>query len=101
GRNNYALQGKEMDDALLSEEERVRLEEVAFRDQEREQVYIAAQRHYLQGDWVATERTLHQLLKQDARDAQSRLMLATLWRHQGRLSEAARQLDKLERLETA
>ena len=60
-----------------------------------------AQDAYLAGDWVAAEQALLKLLKQDARDAEARLMLATLWRHQGRTEAAAQQLDQLERLETA
>lgn len=70
-------------------------------DDERDQVFMEAQRLYLQNDWVRTEQLLLKLLKQDARDIESRLMLATLWRHQGRNAEALRQLDKLERLEAA
>ncbi len=64
-------------------------------------MFREAQGHYLSNDWVATEQVLLKLLKQDARDAESRLMLATLWRHQGRSAEALRQLDRLERLEAA
>jgi len=64
-------------------------------------VFCEAQRRYLAGDWIATEQLLLKLLKQDARDVESRLMLATLWRHQGRDAEALRQLDRLERLEAA
>lgn len=64
-------------------------------------LFCEAQRRYLAGDWIATERLLLKLLKQDARDVESRLMLATLWRHQGRDAEALRQLDRLERLEPA
>jgi tetratricopeptide (TPR) repeat protein len=60
-----------------------------------------AQALYLAGDWVSAEQTLLKLLKQDARDAVARLMLATLWRHEGRLEAAAEQLDRLELLETA
>jgi tetratricopeptide (TPR) repeat protein len=67
----------------------------------REQLYRDAQRVYLQGDWVAAEQLLLKLLKLDDRDAEARLMLATLWRHQGRHREAIRQLDKLSRLEAA
>ena len=68
---------------------------------ERDQMFREAQGHYLRNDWVATEQTLLKLLKQDARDIESRLMLATLWRHQGRTAEATRQLDRLARLEAA
>jgi hypothetical protein len=68
---------------------------------ERDQWFREAQGHYLRNDWVATEQGLLKLLKRDARDVESRLMLATLWRHQGRCPEAQRQLDRLERLEAA
>lgn len=68
---------------------------------ERDVLFGEAQGHYLRNDWVATEQLLLRLLKQDARDVESRLMLATLWRHQGRLAEATRQLDRLQRLEAA
>ena len=60
-----------------------------------------AQQQYLAGDWVATEQLLRQLLKLEPDDVEARLMLATLWRHQGRDDEAARQLDRLERTEAA
>lgn len=66
-----------------------------------EQLMRDAQRVYLAGDWVATEQLLLKLLKMDARDVEGRLMLATLWRRQGRHGEALRQLDKLARLEAA
>jgi hypothetical protein len=60
-----------------------------------------AQALYLAGDWVSAEQTLLKLLKQDARDAEARLMLATLWRHEGRPDAATEELDRLELLETA
>ncbi len=68
---------------------------------ERDLLFREAQGHYLSNDWVATEQVLLKLLKHDARDVECRLMLATLWRHQGRGAEALRQLDRLERLEAA
>ncbi len=68
---------------------------------ERDLLFREAQGHYLSNDWVAAEQTLLRLLKQDARDVESRLMLATLWRHQGRNVEAQRQLDRIERLDAA
>lgn len=73
----------------------------AKRAQQREEWFCEAQQCYLRGDWVAAEQKLLQLLKQDAKDVESRLMLATLWRHQRRDEEALRQLDQLERLEAA
>jgi hypothetical protein len=60
-----------------------------------------AQRAYLTGDWVSAEKTLLRLLKHDPRDAEARLLLATLWRHEGRTDAANRELDRLERLESA
>jgi hypothetical protein len=60
-----------------------------------------AQGAYLAGDWVSAEQTLLKLLKLDPRDAEARLMLATLWRHEGRPDAAAAELDRLERLESA
>lgn len=60
-----------------------------------------AQGAYLAGDWVSAEQTLLKLLKQDPRDAEARLMLATLWRHEGRPHAAAEELDRLDRLETS
>jgi tetratricopeptide (TPR) repeat protein len=66
-----------------------------------EQLFREAQQVYLQGDWVAAEQLLLKLLKLEMRDAEARLMLATLWRRQGRHREALRQLDKLSRLEAA
>jgi hypothetical protein len=66
-----------------------------------DQQFSQAQVAYLAGDWVSAEQTLLELLRRDSRDAEARLMLATLWRHEGRWVEAAEQLDRLERLETA
>jgi hypothetical protein len=60
-----------------------------------------AQSAYLAGDWVSAEQTLLKLLRQDPRDAEARLLLATLWRHEGRQEAAAEELDRLDRLETA
>jgi tetratricopeptide (TPR) repeat protein len=74
---------------------------VGLASEPREQLYREAQQVYLRGDWVAAEQVLLKLLKLDDRDAEARLMLATLWRHQGRHREAVRQLDKLSRLEAA
>lgn len=66
-----------------------------------EQLFGEAQRAYLRGDWVAAEQLLLKLLKLSDRDAEARLMLATLWRRQGRHRESLRQLEKLARLEVA
>jgi uncharacterized protein HemY len=57
--------------------------------------------HYLKGDWFQAERLWVDLLRSNPRDLDARLMLASLWRHTGRLDEAAAQLDLLTRLEGA
>ena len=57
--------------------------------------------HYLKGNWFEAERVLVGLLQGNPRDIDARLMIATLLRHTGRLDEAARQLDQLQRLEDA
>jgi len=59
--------------------------------------FSEATEHYLQGNWFEAERALGNLLRQNARDLEARLMLATLYRHRGRLDEAAGQLDLLRR----
>jgi len=55
--------------------------------------------HYLKGDWFETQRVLAVLLRQDPKDIEARLMLATLLRHTGRLDEAEKQLDMICRLD--
>jgi uncharacterized protein HemY len=55
--------------------------------------------HYLEGDWFQAERVLLGLLGENPRDFDARLMWATLLRRTGRLDEAERQLDRLERLD--
>jgi hypothetical protein len=52
---------------------------------------------YLRGDWFQSERVLLGLLREDPRDVDAGLMLATLLRRTGRLGEARRQLDRIER----
>ena len=59
-------------------------------DERSDQWFREAQAAYLAGDWVSAEQTLLKLLRHDARDAEARLMLATLWRHEGRLDAASR-----------
>lgn len=70
-------------------------------DQRCEQWFREAQTAYLTGDWVSSEQTLLKLLKQQPRDAEARLLLATLWRHEGRPEAAAAELDRLDLLEAA
>lgn len=70
-------------------------------DERADRWFQEAQAAYLAGDWVLAEQTLTKLLRHEPRDAESRLMLATLWRHEGRFDAAREELDRLERLETA
>jgi hypothetical protein len=50
---------------------------------------------YLKGDYYQVERVLNKLLKENPRDLDASLMLATVLRHTGRFDEASRQLDQL------
>ena len=56
---------------------------------------------YLQGNWLEAERILDRLIRDDPRDLEARLMLATLLRHTRRIEEATAQLNTLVRLEGA
>lgn len=56
---------------------------------------------YLRADWFGAEQVLLELLGKNPRDVDSGLMLATLWRHTGRIEEASQQLDRLELLDGA
>ncbi len=64
-------------------------------------LFRSAQAQYLQGDWLAAEQTLRQILTRQPRDVEARLLLATLLRHTSRLEEAAQHLVCLERMEQA
>jgi len=67
----------------------------------RRDVFSDAQEYYLRGDDYQAERILESLLRQNIRDVDARLMLATLLRRAGRIDEALRQLDTLARFEGA
>lgn len=62
-----------------------------------DQLFCEAQRHYLAGDWLATERSLVRLLRQDRHDIEAQLLLATLFRSTGETAKARRALDRLAR----
>jgi len=78
-----------------------------YRQKAREQpdsakdAFSEAMDYYLKGNWFQTERVLNHLLRQDPRDMEARLMLATLLRHTGRADEAAEHLNRLTKLEGA
>lgn len=60
-----------------------------------------AQHEYLRGDLVAASRRLRQAVRADRRDIEARLWYAMSLRRSGRLNSAARQLNRLERLDDA
>ena len=62
-------------------------------------LFRAIQSEYLKGNWYETEELLGRHLRQNAADADARLMLATLMRHTGRHDEARSQLKRLLRLD--
>lgn len=64
-------------------------------------LFIQAQAEYLKGHWFEAETLLRQLLRHCSRDVDVLLMLATLYRRTGRHDEAAKQLDRLDRLDEA
>jgi tetratricopeptide (TPR) repeat protein len=64
-------------------------------------LFIQAQAEYLKGHWFEAETLLRQLLRHCSRDVDALLMLATLYRRTRRYDEAARQLDRLDRLDEA
>ncbi|MCA9248258.1 MAG: tetratricopeptide repeat protein [Planctomycetales bacterium] len=67
----------------------------------RDRVYREAQVEYLQGNWRDAELKLNRLLSECVKDVDARLMLATLKRRTGRLSEAREHLDLLQRCEAS
>lgn len=64
-------------------------------------LFIQAQAEYLKGHWFEAETLLRQLLRYCSRDVDVLLMLATLYRRTKRYDEAAKQLDRLDRLDEA
>ena len=66
-----------------------------------EGLFRRAQAEYLQEDYFQAEATLAELLEANPRDAEGRLLLATLFRHTKRYDEAEDQLRQLTRFETA
>jgi len=60
-------------------------------------LFIQAQSEYLRGHWSEAESLLDRCLQQWPRDAEARLLMATLLRHSRRLDEAAAELEHLLR----
>jgi hypothetical protein len=61
-----------------------------------EALFRRAQREYLSGNWIAVEQLLTQLIAANPKDIDGQLLLASLLRSIGQLSEASEQLRKLE-----
>ncbi|MDO4587676.1 MAG: hypothetical protein Q4C95_10320 [Planctomycetia bacterium] len=64
-------------------------------------LFLESLTHYLRGNWFETECCLKSLLRKNPSDAEAVLLLATMFRHTQRFSEAAEALQQLERMETA
>jgi hypothetical protein len=86
--------------AILSWKDREQSVKVARRESQGD-LYRQAMAEYLKGNWFDAETLLVQLIGEDPRDIDTRLMLATLMRHNKRYSEARRQLVELEKLISA
>ncbi len=79
-------------------------EQINRRNEPRRQVEYEAPlaeglQYYLQKNWFEAERIFRRLLRRNNRDADARLMLATLLRHTERFEEAQVQLDRLRLIE--
>jgi len=70
-----------------------------FAAEDKEGLFIRAQTEYLNRHWLEAEEWLVKLLARRERDAEARLMLATLYRHTGRVAEAGACLTRLERMD--
>jgi hypothetical protein len=66
-----------------------------------EDLFRQAQREYLRGNWFEAESLLVAQLAQVPRDAEARLLWATLLRRRRRFEEARRELDRLAGLDAA
>jgi hypothetical protein len=56
---------------------------------------------YLKGNWFEAEQTLGRVLRQNERDLEARLMMASLLLHTKRFDDATRQLNLLARIDGA
>ena len=65
------------------------------------ELFLEAQTRYLRGEWFEAECALKSVLKKNSQDVEALLLLATLYRHVKRFSEARQTLAALEKLEAA
>jgi len=59
-------------------------------------LFPQVQRHFLQQNWYEAETLLSRMCSQNEQDADARLMLASVKRHQGLLDQAEEELGRLE-----
>jgi cytochrome c-type biogenesis protein CcmH/NrfG len=59
-------------------------------------LFRRASREYLNGNWIKAEQLLTHLIRLNARDVDAQLMLASLLRRTGQLTEASGRLRRLE-----
>ena len=64
-------------------------------------LFNQAQREYLGGHWEEAESLLNRRIENAPRDVESRLLLATLFRHTRRLNKAQEQLSEMQRYDEA
>lgn len=62
-------------------------------------LFIRAQAEYLKGSWTDAERLFVRQLEKNPRDVQSRLFLATLFRHTRRIKQAHEQLAEIQKFD--
>jgi len=64
-----------------------------------EDLFRRAQGEYLSGNWIGAEQLLAEILRIDRQDLDAQMLLASLLRRTGQLTEAADQLRRLEATE--
>ena len=62
-------------------------------------LFIRAQGEYLKGNWTEAKELLVQQIEKNSRDIQSRLLLATMFRHTRCMKEAREQLVELKKFD--
>lgn len=65
--------------------------------EESNELFVMAQSEYLQGNMDEAENLFERIVWLEPEDLDARLYLATIYRHRGRLHQAARQLDVIEK----
>ncbi|MBC7078172.1 MAG: tetratricopeptide repeat protein [Synergistales bacterium] len=79
----------------------VRREQQLASERELDDTYPQALHAYLRGDRALAESLVRNRLRQDPQDVEAALLLASVWRRQGRLTAARSLLSKLRKVERA